>query len=77
MRQVFVQRSTSVFIFLNDSDCLVFLKQLWATIKSIFRYGISEWFGSLTVKSKTQIQSLVKMISIIITTLDLHSTTSA
>lgn len=32
-----------------------------ATIESIIRYGITSWFGNLTVKSKTQIQNLVKM----------------
>lgn len=31
-----------------------------ATTESILRYGITNWFGNLTVKSKTQIFNLVK-----------------
>ena len=31
-----------------------------AVIESIFRYAISVWFGNLTVKIKSQINSLVK-----------------
>ena len=31
-----------------------------ATIETILRYGITSWFGNLTVKSKTQIFNLVK-----------------
>ncbi len=31
-----------------------------AAIESIFRYGMTSWFGNLTVKSKAQISSLVR-----------------
>ena len=39
-----------------------------ATIESILRYGITSWFGNLTVKSKTQIFNLVKTVGKIIGT---------
>ena len=31
-----------------------------ATIESIIRYGITTWFGNLTVRAKAQLQNLVK-----------------
>ncbi len=31
-----------------------------AVIESILRYGMTSWFGNLTVKSKAQISSLVR-----------------
>ncbi len=31
-----------------------------ATIESVLRYGITSWFGNLTVKSRAEISSLVK-----------------
>ncbi|KAK0155032.1 RNA-directed DNA polymerase from mobile element jockey [Merluccius polli] len=31
-----------------------------ATIESVIRYGITTWFGNLTVKGRTQLQTLVK-----------------
>ena len=31
-----------------------------ATIESIIRYGITTWFGNLTVRPKAQLQNLVK-----------------
>ena len=39
-----------------------YIKMLFyrATIESIIRYGITTWFGNLTVRAKAQLQNLVK-----------------
>jgi len=42
----------------SSNIMLIFYK---ATIKSILRYGIVVWFGSLTVKLRAQINNLVKV----------------
>ncbi len=56
--QVSVPEFTSAFISCAD------LRTIWrlnrAAIESIFRHGMTSWFGNLTVKSKVQISSLVR-----------------
>ena len=41
-------------------DKCIMLMFYRAAIESIIRYGITTWFGNLSVKSKSQLQSLTK-----------------
>ena len=41
-------------------DKCIMLMFYRAAIESIIRYGITIWFGNLSVKSKSQLQSLIK-----------------
>ena len=41
-----------------QSEC--WCNEFRATIESVLRFGITSWFGNLTVKHKAQISNLVK-----------------
>ena len=63
-----IRASTSCGLIVFGVSKNIMLIFYRATIESILQYGITSWFGNLTVKSKTQISNLVKTAGKIIGT---------